>query len=82
MMVEVTPIAIKNIYWKFYIILAVFNLCIAVIIWFCYPETARLTLEDLDFMFARRHGFDDQGVLSSSSHEAETGSATLEKRSV
>ncbi|KXT00072.1 hypothetical protein AC578_5803 [Pseudocercospora eumusae] len=82
MMVEVTPIAIKNIYWKFYIILAVFNLCIAVIIWLCYPETARLTLEDLDFMFAKNHGFDDQGALSSSSHEAETGSATLEKRSV
>ncbi|KAF7194764.1 Sugar transporter STL1 [Pseudocercospora fuligena] len=82
MMVEVTPIAIKNIYWRFYVILAVFNLCIAVIIWLCYPETARMTLEDLDFMFARRHEFDGQGVLSPSLHEAETGSATLEKRSV
>ena len=32
-MVEITPIAIEDIYHKFYIILAVFNICIAVVIW-------------------------------------------------
>lgn len=56
MMVEITPIAIKNIYYKFYIILAVFNVCIAVIVWLFFPETAKLTLEELDFFFAKRYG--------------------------
>jgi hypothetical protein len=55
-MIEVTPVAIDKIYYKFYIILAVFNACIALVIWLCYPETARLSLEELDLMFAKGHG--------------------------
>ncbi|KAF2165871.1 hypothetical protein M409DRAFT_23603 [Zasmidium cellare ATCC 36951] len=56
MMVKITPVAIANIYYKFYIILAVFNVCSAVVIWFFYPETARLSLEEMDLMFAQKYG--------------------------
>ncbi|KAK5126488.1 hypothetical protein LTR85_010724 [Meristemomyces frigidus] len=56
MFVEVTPIAIENVYYKFYVILAVLNLCNAVVIWIFYPETKRLSLEELDFYFARTYG--------------------------
>lgn len=54
-MVEITPIAIANIYYKFYIMLAVFNVVIALIIWIFYEETAGLTLEQIDFVFAKRY---------------------------
>ena len=55
MMVDITPIALGNIGYKFYIILAVFNAVDAVIVYFCFPETKGLTLEEIDFQFAERH---------------------------
>ena len=55
MIVEVTPIAINNIGYKFYIILAVFNACIAVTVYFFWPETKGLSLEEIDFYFAERY---------------------------
>lgn len=55
MFVEVTPIAIENIYWKFYVILAVFNCCNAAVLWAFYPETARKSLEEIDFYFAEKY---------------------------
>lgn len=56
MMVEITPIALGNIGYKFYIILAVFNAVDAFIVYFCFPETKGLTLEEIDFQFAERYG--------------------------
>ena len=53
---SVTPIAIANIYYRFYIILAALNVCNAIVIWFFYPETKRLSLEELDFYFAKKYG--------------------------
>ena len=35
-----------------------FNACNAVVIWFIYPETKKLSLEELDFYFAKRYGYD------------------------
>lgn len=55
MMVEVTPIALTDISYKFYIILACFNVAIAVIIYFVYPETKGKTLEEIDFYFASKY---------------------------
>ena len=72
MMVEITPIAIENIYYKFYIVLAVFNICIAVVIWLAYPETANLSLEELDLFFVQeyrqRRGDDVERVQDGSGH--------------
>ncbi|KAI0454822.1 general substrate transporter [Xylaria acuta] len=48
LVVEVTPIGIQNIGWKFYVIWAVVNAVILPIIWAIFPETANRTLEDLD----------------------------------
>jgi sugar porter (SP) family MFS transporter len=55
MMVEITPIALGNIGYKFYIILAVFNAVNAVIVFFLFPETKGLTLEEIDFQFAEKY---------------------------
>ncbi|KAJ9306825.1 hypothetical protein DTO217A2_3606 [Paecilomyces variotii] len=46
--VEITPIGIQNIGWKFWIIWTVFNAAFLPVIYFFYPETANRTLEDMD----------------------------------
>jgi len=56
MFVEVTPIAIKKIYYRYYIVLAALNCFNAAVIWAFYPETARKSLEEIDFYFANEYG--------------------------
>lgn len=56
MIVEITPIALTNIKYKFYVILVVFNICIAAIVFFLFPETNKMSLEEIDFYFAEKHG--------------------------
>ncbi|KAE8154076.1 general substrate transporter [Aspergillus avenaceus] len=51
MVVEVTPIGIRNLGWKFYIIWTVFNFSFIPIVYFFYPETANRALEDIDLFF-------------------------------
>ncbi|KAL4804687.1 general substrate transporter [Aspergillus unguis] len=46
--VEITPIGIQNIGWRFWIVWTVFNAAFLPVIYFLYPETANRTLEDLD----------------------------------
>jgi MFS family permease len=48
LVVEVTPIGIQNLGWRFYVIWAVINTAIMPLIWAFFPETANRTLEDLD----------------------------------
>ncbi|RCI12537.1 hypothetical protein L249_0169 [Ophiocordyceps polyrhachis-furcata BCC 54312] len=52
MIVQMTPIAIDNIGWRTYIIFAVFNAIWVPIIFFCFPETKGLELEEVDRLFA------------------------------
>lgn len=49
--VEITPISISSIGWKTYVYFCVFNACFVPIIYFFYPETAQLTLEEIDLLF-------------------------------
>ncbi|KAF2173876.1 hypothetical protein M409DRAFT_48791 [Zasmidium cellare ATCC 36951] len=53
MIVYITPPAIRNIGYKTYIIFAVLNATWVPIIYFVYPETKGLALEDVDRLFAR-----------------------------
>ncbi|KAL4897029.1 general substrate transporter [Aspergillus ambiguus] len=46
--VEITPIGIQNIGWKFWIVWTVANAAFLPILYFFYPETANRTLEDMD----------------------------------
>ncbi|PWY66506.1 general substrate transporter [Aspergillus sclerotioniger CBS 115572] len=46
--VEITPIGIQSIGWKFWVIWTVFNAAFLPVIYLFYPETANRTLEDLD----------------------------------
>ncbi|MCJ1232343.1 hypothetical protein MMC14_000295 [Varicellaria rhodocarpa] len=56
MVVEITPIGIQTLHWKFYIIWTIFNAAFVPIVYFFYPETADRTLEDIDRLFREDHG--------------------------
>ncbi|KAL8962994.1 MAG: hypothetical protein Q9193_000696 [Seirophora villosa] len=58
MVVEITPIGIQTLHWRFYIIWTVFNAAFVPIVYLFYPETAGRTLEDIDRFFR-----DDAKVL-------------------
>ncbi|KAI1331975.1 general substrate transporter [Xylariaceae sp. FL0255] len=51
LVVEITPIGINLIAWRFYIIWTVFNFAFIPIVYFLYPETADRSLEDIDRYF-------------------------------
>ncbi|RAK97956.1 general substrate transporter [Aspergillus ibericus CBS 121593] len=51
MVVQVTPVGIQNLGWKFYLIWVFFNWASIPIIYCFYPETANRRLEDIDTVF-------------------------------
>lgn len=51
LVVEITPVSIKSIGYKTYIYFCVFNACFVPMIYFFYPETANLSLEQIDLLF-------------------------------
>ena len=53
MVVEITPIGINSLGWKFYIIWTVLNGAFVPVIYLFYPETAGRALEDIDRLFAK-----------------------------
>jgi len=51
LVVKITPTAIANIGYQTYIIFTVFNLWFIPMVWFFFPETANVSLEDVDYLF-------------------------------
>ncbi|THY10042.1 putative Myo-inositol transporter 1, partial [Aureobasidium pullulans] len=51
--VMVTPTMITNIRWKTYVVFMACNFAIAPAIYFLFPETARLSLEEIDNIFIK-----------------------------
>ena len=47
----ITPVIINRLQWKAYLIFMCTNFCFAPIVYFFYPETARMSLEEIDFLF-------------------------------
>jgi len=67
---EMTPILQEWIKWRLYLVHAFFCVCSFVIVWFIYPETAGLTLENMNSVFG-----DGSTVMGTPSlHGDETGS--------
>jgi len=56
--VQITPIGIHNLGWKFYWIWFAFNTVFVPLIWLLYPETANRHLEDIDQLYR-----DNQGLV-------------------
>ncbi|KAI0429252.1 hexose carrier protein [Xylaria sp. FL1042] len=51
LVVEITPVSIGSIKWRTYIYFAVFNAFFLPLIYFFYPETRNLSLENIDKLF-------------------------------
>lgn len=49
---QVTPIALNNIGWKFYILFIVGNFTNALFFYFMLPETAKKPLEEMNYLFS------------------------------
>ncbi|KAK4696252.1 hypothetical protein P7C71_g1650, partial [Lecanoromycetidae sp. Uapishka_2] len=68
MVVEITPIGIQSLHWKFYIIWTIFNAAFVPTVYLFYPETADRTLEDIDRLFRENSNvfiFTDKDAISS-----------------
>lgn len=51
LVVEIVPVSINSIGWKTYIYFAVFNAAFVPVVYFFYPETKNLSLEEIDRLF-------------------------------
>lgn len=49
----ITPVIINRLDWKAYMIFAATNLLFVPAIYFFYPETSNLGLEDIDYIFTK-----------------------------
>ncbi|KAF2192873.1 putative Myo-inositol transporter 1 [Zopfia rhizophila CBS 207.26] len=49
--VMITPTIINNLQWKAYLIFMCLNFTFVPLVFFCYPETSNLTLEEIDWLF-------------------------------
>ncbi|WFD05111.1 hypothetical protein MVES1_000437 [Malassezia vespertilionis] len=48
---QLTPVLQETIYWRLYILHAFFCLCSFVVVYYCYPETQGVPLEEMDTIF-------------------------------
>lgn len=51
------PPGLSTIAWKTYFIFATFNFAACIHVFFCFPETAQRTLEEIEDVFAQGHVF-------------------------
>ncbi|KAJ9609616.1 hypothetical protein H2200_005944 [Cladophialophora chaetospira] len=68
MVVEITPIGIQNLHWKFYIVWTILNASFVPLMYLFYPETADRSLEDIDDYYRTNPSllvFRDKDVTSS-----------------
>ena len=65
----ITPTLITSLAWKGYLIFMALNFSFVPLVYFCYPETANLTLEEIDYLFASP----DEGAVRMSIRVAKDG---------
>jgi hypothetical protein len=63
--VMITPVIVNRLQWKPYLIFMCTNLAFVPLVYFCYPETANLTLEEIDYLFTNP----DKGAVKLSKGE-------------
>lgn len=52
--VMITPTLLTNLAWKGYLIFMCLNFAFVPLVYFCYPETTNLTLEEIDWLFLEK----------------------------
>ncbi|KIN05604.1 hypothetical protein OIDMADRAFT_141328 [Oidiodendron maius Zn] len=59
LVVMITPVSFSSIRYKTYVIFAVINAAIILVVYLCYPETAYRSLEEVDTIFRKTKGWFD-----------------------
>ncbi|CAG8366240.1 unnamed protein product [Penicillium salamii] len=81
--VMITPTLIEDLAWKGYLIFMSLNLVFVPIVYFFYPETANLTLEEIDFLFTDSRPSPPTGLgtgsAASEGKGEDTGSVSLDE---
>ncbi|KAF4826486.1 Sugar transporter STL1 [Colletotrichum tropicale] len=86
LVVEITPVSINSIGWRTYVYFCVFNFFFIPLIWFFYPETQNLSLEQIDRLFTggkvQLHWKASMGTPGDATHgvaekDSESGSGEL-----
>lgn len=80
--VEITPIGIQNLGWKFWIVWTVFNAVFLPIIYYLYPETSNRSLEDLDEYYRSDPSLIVIGDKDATSHRRPTKYIEREKEGI
>jgi sugar porter (SP) family MFS transporter len=79
---QVTPIAITQIGWRYYLVFVVCNFTTAIFFWAFLPETRGLNLEDLDELFEKSPTFVPGSKWVPSSHIDQDAKRIAEKEEV
>jgi len=62
--VMITPAALNNLQWQAYLIFMCLNFSFIPLVYFFYPETSNLTLEEIDHLFTTAHEQDDRSKVA------------------
>ena len=88
LVVEITPVSISSIGWKTYVYFCIFNAFFVPLIYFFYPETRLLSLEQIDKLFTGPkvllhwdHSMGVPGEASEKSSGSETGKIVHDEKS-
>ncbi|KAL2838645.1 hexose transporter protein [Aspergillus pseudoustus] len=70
----VNPVALEALQWKYYAVYIALQLVFFVIIWFIFPETKGLTIEEIGALFDKDSSFSGHHYDSAMADNAEVGS--------
>lgn len=69
----ITPTILNKLQWQAYLIFMVTNISFVPLVYFCYPETSNLTLEEVDYLFVK----DGQSGLKKFTRRSEPVQASI-----
>ncbi|KAK0256519.1 hypothetical protein LTR02_015253 [Friedmanniomyces endolithicus] len=83
---DLNPVALKNVGWKYYIAIDAIIVLAFIVVYFTYPETSKITLEEVSTIFDGKHAvknalFEEQVVMEGIS-KGDDKAVMVERREV
>ncbi|EMC95461.1 hypothetical protein BAUCODRAFT_542108 [Baudoinia panamericana UAMH 10762] len=80
------PVALQNIGWKYYVVIDVIIVVAWVVVYFTYPETSKITLEEVSTIFdgeRAKHAILDEDIMQEATkYSADDKATVIERREV